>query len=462
MTEEKIMREKQNKIDMCNGPLAGKMIAFALPLMLSGVLQLLFNAVDIMVVGKWISSEALAAVGSTGTMIILLTSIFMGLSVGTNILTARYYGAGNEKQLHDIVHTSMALGIVCGIIMAVIGIAASETLLKGMGTPEEILDMAVLYMRIYFLGVPVTMIYNMGAAVLRAGGDTRRPMYFLLLAGVANAGLNIFFIVVCHLGVAGVALATVLSQTMAMLCLLWTLCRSDDSIHLKLRDIRLNGDEAKKILGIGIPASLQTVLFAFSNVLIQSSINSFGTAVMAGSAAAANLEGFVTTAMNSFHQTSMNFTSQNYGAGKVDRIKKVMILALVFDFIAGLILGNAVYLFGDRLLGIYLDDARSIEYGMVRLKYTCILYFLLGTIDIFVGVMRGMGRVIPPMIISLVGVCGFRILWLYTVFQKYHTIDVLFLSYPVSWGITMLAQMLLTWYVWKRAIGKNKNITAEN
>lgn len=269
------MRKKENEIDMCHGPLAGKMLAFALPVMLSGVLQLLFNAVDIIVVGKLVSREALAAVGSTSTMIILLTSIFMGLSVGTNILTARYYGAGNKKQLEDIVHTSAALGIFCGMVMAVIGIVTAKVLLKAMGTPDEILGMAVLYMRIYFAGIPATMIYNMGAAVLRAVGDTKRPMYFLIAAGMLNAILNLFFIAVCRLGVAGVALATVISQMAAMFCLLCVLCRNQGSIQLKLRKIALNGKEAKKILGIGIPASLQTVLFALSNVLIQSSSKDF-------------------------------------------------------------------------------------------------------------------------------------------------------------------------------------------
>ena len=445
------MRQKGNEIDMCNGPLAGKMLAFALPLMLSGVLQLLFNAIDTIVVGKMVSNKALAAVGSTSTMIILLTSIFMGLSVGTNILAARYYGAGNKNQLHDIVHTSVALGISCGILMAVIGIAMAKILLKAMGTPDEIIGMAVLYMRIYFIGIPATMIYNMGAAVLRAVGDTKRPMYFLIAAGMLNAVLNLFFIAVCNLGVAGVALATVLSQTVAMFCLLCVLCQNQGSIQLNLQEIALKWEEAKKILAIGIPASLQTVLFALSNVLIQSSINSFGTAVMAGSAAAANLEGFVTTGMNSFHQTSMNFTSQNYGAGKFDRIKKVLVYALIFDFLAGLLVGNAVYLCGNQLLGIYLDDAQSITYGMIRLKYTCICYFLLGTMDIFVGVLRGFGHVIAPMIVSLLGVCGFRILWLYTIFHWNHTMDILFLSYPISWGITAIAQMIVLWYVWKKS-----------
>lgn len=338
------MPGKKYEIDMCNGKLAGKMLAFALPLMLSGFLQLLFNAVDIIVLGKFVSNNALAAVGSTGSMIVLLTSLFMGLSVGTNILTARYYGAGNAETIHKVVHTSVALGVICGVIMAAAGIIAAPALLLKMGIPDELLDMAVLYMRIYFLGMPVSLIYNLGSAVLRAVGDTKRPLYFLLTAGVLNVGMNLFFILILHMEISGVAMATVLSQTVAMILLLRVLCTSDTWIHLNLRKVRFYKKETLQILQIGLPASLQGMIFALSGVLIQSSINSFGADAMAGSAAAANIEGFVTTSMNAFHQTAMNFTSQNYGAGKYKRIKKVMLWSLVYNLIAGGCVGNFVYL----------------------------------------------------------------------------------------------------------------------
>lgn len=449
------MPGKKYEIDMCNGKLAGKMLAFALPLMLSGFLQLLFNAVDIIVLGKFVSNNALAAVGSTGSMIVLLTSLFMGLSVGTNILTARYYGAGNAETIHKVVHTSVALGVICGVIMAAAGIIAAPALLLKMGIPDELLDMAVLYMRIYFLGMPVSLIYNLGSAVLRAVGDTKRPLYFLLTAGVLNVGMNLFFILILHMEISGVAMATVLSQTVAMILLLRVLCTSDTWIHLNLRKVRFYKKETLQILQIGLPASLQGMIFALSGVLIQSSINSFGADAMAGSAAAANIEGFVTTSMNAFHQTAMNFTSQNYGAGKYKRIKKVMLWSLVYNLIAGGCVGNFVYLTGNKILSIYLNDPVTISYGMVRLKYTCILYFLLGTMDIFVGVLRGLGYIIQPMLISLTGVCGLRIVWIYTIFQRIHTLDILYLSYPVTWAVAALAQMICTWIVWKKIKTRN-------
>lgn len=449
------MPGKKYEIDMCNGTLAGKMLAFALPLMLSGFLQLLFNAVDMIVLGKFVSSNALAAVGSTGSMIVLLTSLFMGLSVGTNILTARFYGAGKADSVYRVVHTSIALGIFCGAVMAVGGILGAPVLLLKMGTPEELLDMAVLYMRIYFIGMPVGLTYNLGSAILRATGDTRRPLYFLLIAGVLNMGMNLFFILVLHMEVAGVAIATVLSQSAAVFLLLRVLCTSDSWIHLDLRKVRFYKKETGQVLSIGLPASFQGVVFAFSGVLIQSSINSFGAAAMAGSAAAANIEGFVTTSMNSFHQTTMNFTSQNYGAGKYDRIKKVMWWSLLFNLIAGGCLGNLAYLEGNKLLGIYLNDPASIAYGMIRLKYTCILYFLLGTMDIFVGVLRGLGYIVQPMIISLAGVCGLRVLWIYTVFQKSHTLETLYLSYPVTWAVAAVCQAICTWLVWRKIKTRN-------
>lgn len=449
------MPGKKYEIDMCNGKLAGKMLAFALPLMLSGFLQLLFNAVDIIVLGKFVSSNALAAVGSTGSMIVLLTSLFMGLAVGTNILTARYYGANDSKIIFRVVHTSIALGVFCGIIMAISGIILAPVLLKKMGTPDELLNMAVLYMRIYFIGIPVSLIYNLGAAILRAVGDTKRPLYFLLTAGALNVGMNLFFILILHMEISGVAISTVLSQTVAMALLLRVLCTNDSWIHLNLRKVRFYKNETIQILQIGLPASLQGMVFALSGVMIQSSINSFGTNAMAGSAAAANIEGFVTTSMNAFHQTAMNFTSQNYGAGKYERIKKVMFWSLLYNLIAGGCLGNLVYLAGNKFLSIYLNDTAAISYGMIRLKYTCILYFLLGTMDVFVGVLRGLGYIIQPMLISLTGVCGLRIIWIYTIFQKIHTLDILYLSYPFTWGIATLAQMICTWIAWKKIITRN-------
>lgn len=435
---------------MCSGPLAGKMLAFSIPLMFSGILQLLFNAVDIIVVGRFISSRALGAVGSTSTLIFLLTGLFMGLSVGANVLTSRYRGAGKEKEISEVVHTAVALSLLCGVLMSVAGIAGARGLLTLMGTPEDILNMAVLYMQIYFIGMPAGLSYNMGAAILRAVGDTKRPLYFLLFAGSMNVVLNLLFTLVLKWGIAGIAFATICSQTGSALLVLSVLKKSEGALRLNLKEIRLHKVQLKRILRIGIPASLQSILFSFSNVVIQSSINSFGSAVVAGSAAAANIEGFVTTSMNAFHQTTMNFTSQNYGARHYQRINKVLRLALVFDAVIGLILGSAAYFFGKQLLGIYVGDAKVVSYGLIRLLYTCPTYFLLGTMDVFVGALRGVGYSVLPMVISLTGACGLRVLWVYTIFRENPTLEMLFLSYPVTWLITALVQFICTIYVFRK------------
>lgn len=447
---EDLQKKKVHEIDMCKGPLAGKMLMFALPLMLSGFLQLMFNAADTIIVGRFVSSSALAAVGSTSSMIALLTSLFLGLSVGTNILTARFYGASRQQEISKVVHTSIALGLFCGIMLAVIGMAGTRQLLLWMGTPDDILSIAVVYMRIYFVGMPVNMVYNLGAAVLRATGDTKRPLYFLMFAGSLNVILNLFLIVVLHAGVAGVALATVLSQASAAVLVVRVLCTDAGPCQLFLREIRIYKEPLKQILRIGLPASLQGIVFSFSNVLIQSSINSFGSVVVAGSAAAANIEGFVTTSMNAFHQTAMNFTSQNYGAGEYQRIKKVLFLSLVFNLAVGGFIGNAAYFLGSQLLSIYISDQQAVSYGHLRMMFTCIPYFLLGTMDIFVGVLRGVGCSMLPMVISLTGACGLRVIWIYTVFRQHHTLQTLLISYPFTWAVTALAQMICTIYIFQK------------
>lgn len=454
----KIMKPDKYEIDMCNGPLAGKMLMFSIPLMFSGILQLLFNTADIIVVGRVAGTQALAAVGSTSTLIFLLTSFSMGMSVGISILIGRYYGAGREDKITAVVHTASALGLLFGCLMAVLGIFCARQLLVLMGTPEDILEMAVLYMRIYFAGMPAGLFYNFGASILRAVGDTKRPLYFLSLAGSMNVALNVIFTVGMRWEIAGVALATVFSQAISAALVFSVLYRRQDSLRLYPGKIKLHKEQVKNIMRIGCPASLQSILFSFSNVLIQSSINSFGSSAMAGSAAAANIEGFVTTSMNAFHQTAMNFTSQNFGAGKYQRIRKVLGLALVFDAVIGIVLGNMAFCFGEQLLGIYTEEGQAVSYGMIRLVYTCVPYFLLGTTDIFVGCMRGLGRVALPMIVSLAGVCGLRVLWIYTIFRYNRTLDVLYMSYPATWAITALMQMLCTIYVMSR-MKRDKNVT---
>lgn len=427
---------KSYEMDMCNGPLLGKILLFAVPLMLSGILQLFFNAADIIVVGRFAGHQALAAVGSTGSLINLLINVFIGLSVGTNVLVARYYGAKKETQVSETVHTSILTSIVCGIILIFVGFFLAEPLLTLMGTPEDVLEQAALYMRIYFAGMPVMLLYNFGAAILRAIGDTRRPLYFLLLAGIINVLLNLFFVIQFHMGVAGVALATVISQVVSAALVVYTLMKTEGCFHLDLRKLKIHPKRLVQMIKIGLPAGMQGAIFSVSNVLIQSSINSFGSVAMAGSTSASNLEGFVYTAMNSFYQTNLSFTSQNVGARKMERVHKILAICAGCVSVLGICMGGLVYLFGPQLLSIYSTDPEVIAYGMIRLSFVCLPYFLCGLMDVLVGSMRGLGFSILPMIVSLTGACGLRVLWIFTVFRWNHSLEALFISYPISWFIT--------------------------
>lgn len=442
---------KTYEIDMCNGPLLRKMLRFAIPLMLSGILQLLFNAADIVVVGRFTGSEALAAVGSTGSLINLLVNVFNGLSIGTNVLVARYYGAKEEELLKKTVHTSIMLSFVSGIALIFIGFFLSKPLLSLMGTPADVLDQAVLYMRIYFAGMPVIMFYNFGSAILRAVGDTKRPLYFLLLAGVVNVLLNLFFVLVFHMGVAGVALATILSQCISSGLILLCLIRSHEDYGLNLHELHIHKDVALQMIKIGLPAGLQGAIFSISNALIQSSINSFGSIAMAGNTAAANLEGFVYTAMNSFYQTALSFTSQNVGAKQYHRIGMILRRCLLLVFIVGFVAGNGVVLFGEQLVGIYSSSGEVIAYGINRLSVVCRMYFFCGMMDVCCGSMRGMGYSGIPTLVSLTGACGLRVLWIFTVFAMKKTLFVLYLSYPISWAVTTTAH-LCTYFYAKRKL----------
>ena len=437
------MNKKKNyEIDMCNGPLLGKILLFSIPLMLSGILQLLFNAADIVVVGRFAGHEALAAVGSTGALINLLVNVFIGLSVGTNVMVANYYGANDKERLSQTVHTAILSSIICGIALIFIGGLLAKPMLTLMGTPDDVLDQAALYMRIYFAGMPVIMLYNFGAAILRAIGDTRRPLYYLLIAGVLNVVLNLYFVIQFHMGVAGVALATVISQVVSATLVLITLMKSDDAIRLDLKKLKIHPSRLRRMIQIGLPAGMQGAVFSISNMLIQSSINSFGSIVMAGSTAAGNIEGFVYTAMNSFYQTALSFTSQNMGAGKYKRVGRILLLCQCCVTVVGLVLGNGAYLFGSQLLSIYSSDPEVIAYGLIRMSFLCIPYFLCGNMDVMVGSLRGMGYSIMPMLVSLAGACGIRVLWIYTIFQMDHTLETLFLSYPISWTITTCVHLI--------------------
>lgn len=434
--------KKSYEIDMCNGPLLSKILLFSVPLMMSGILQLLFNAADIIVVGRFAGSSALAAVGSTSSLINLLINVFVGLSVGVNVLVAKYYGGQREKDMSETVHTAVLTSLLSGLFLVILGGVAARPLLHLMGTPDDVLDQAVLYMRIYFLGMPVLMVYNFGAAILRAIGDTRRPLYFLFMAGVVNVALNLFFVIGLGMGVDGVGWATVISEHVSALLVLKSLMEAPGALKLNLRELRIYPKKLKRIVKIGLPAGMQGAIFSISNVLIQSSVNSFGSIAMAGNTASANIEGFVYTAMNAVYQTNLSFTSQNLGGRKYSRINRIMYICLAVVTVVGITLGITAVLAGDLLLGIYSSDAQVLHYGMLRLEIICGTYFLCGIMDCMVGSLRGLGYSIIPMFVSLTGACGFRVLWVFTVFAAYRSLDVLYLSYPVSWAITAVAHMI--------------------
>lgn len=431
---------KKYEIDMCSGSVFGKMLFFALPLMCSSILQLLFNAADIVVVGRFAGDNALAAVGSNTALINLLTNIFVGLSVGSNVLTAQYYGAKKEDDLKETVHTSMLLSLYSGLLLTVVGLAGARGLLELMQAPPEVLDLAVLYLRIYFLGMASMMIYNFGSSILRAIGDTKRPLYYLFGAGVVNVALNLFFVIICHLGVAGVALATVISQTISAVLVVRCLIKEQGGIHLELKELAISKEKLGKIMRIGLPAGFQGTVFSLSNVVIQSSVNSFGNIAVAGNSAAANIEGFVYMAMNAFYQATISFTSQNYGARQYKRIYKILFAGELYVIVTGTLLGNLAVFFGNTLLGIYSSSAEVITAGMARLRIICTVYALCGIMDVLVGALRGIGYSIIPMIVSLIGACGLRLLWIATVFKipEYHSLTTVYLSYPITWTITLI------------------------
>ena len=430
------MNQKRFELDMCSGPLLGKTLVFALPLMLSGILQLLFNAADMIVVGHANGPTALAAVGATSSLINLLINLFIGLSVGANVLVAHFFAAKQEKDCKETVHTAILISIISGVFLAIVGIFLARPLLVLMGTPTDVLSKSVLYMRIYFLGMPVMLLYNFGSAILRAVGDTKRPLFYLSAAGVVNVILNLIFVLAFDMHVAGVALATVLSQALSAFLIVRCLVRTDGFCKLNMKALSIQKEKLLKMVKIGLPAGLQGSLFSISNVLIQSSINSFGSVAMAGNTASSNLEGFVYNAMNAIHQTALTFSSQNYGGKQYKRIKKVIVLNISLVTLVGLVMGFLAILFGKPLLGLYTSTPKAIEYGLVRMEIIFSTYFLCGIMDVLVGCLRGLGRSILPMIVSLLGACGFRILWIFTVFKEHRALETVYISYPISWTLT--------------------------
>lgn len=439
---------------MREGPILKSVIVYTVPIILTGLLQLLFNAADLIVVGWFSGSDSVAAVGATGALTNLIINLFIGLSVGAGVAVAQGLGAGNGKQTSEAVHTAVPVAAISGIFLTVIGVLFSRNFLELMGTPDgKLLRLASVYMQIYFAGMTFSMLYNFGSAILRAAGDTRSPLIFLTIAGVLNVILNIVFVALFKLDVAGVALATSISQAVSAILVLLALMKRQDACRFEFKKMHIYKKALLRMVKIGVPAGLQGSLFSISNVLIQSSVNSFGAAHMSGSAAASSIEGFCYVTMNSFHQTALNFCGQNYGAGDFKRVKRITWVCLMTVAVAGFVVGNLSYIFGRELLKIYITDSpEAINYGMERLKFMVVPYFLCGIMDTTTGSMRGIGSSVIPMIITVVGVCVMRIVWIYTVFAlpQYHTFSGLFISYPISWLLTFAALFISFTVVMRR------------
>ena len=444
------MKNNKYEIDMCNGTIMDKLISFALPLMISGMLQLMFNAVDIIVVGRFTGSQALAAVGSTTALICTFTNLFIGVSLGANVLAARFYASGKTKEMSETVHTAILLALISGIAMSVIGILCARESLVLIATPDDIIGQAALYLRIYFLGMPFFMLYNYGAAILRAVGDTKRPLMYLIAAGTANAVLDLILVIIFKMGVAGVAIGTITSQFISCVLVIRCLCKTDAIYKLYISKLRIKKYYLIQILKVGLPAGIQSTVINFSNVLLQSSVNSFGEIAMAGYTAANNILGFLYVSVNSVTQACMSFTSQNYGVRKFKRMDKVLADCAILSIIVSVVIGGGSYLLGHQILGIY---TRQEQCGMEILSISTIPYFLCGLMDMIPGSMRGVGYSAVPMILSIIGTVGTRLVWIYGVFPEHRSLYVLFMSYPVSWGLTIVMQAICLVFV-RRKIRK--------
>ncbi|MFR2033595.1 MAG: MATE family efflux transporter [Agathobacter sp.] len=444
------MGKNKFEIDMCNGPIMSKLISFSVPLILSGMLQLMFNAVDIIVVGQFSGSTSLAAVGSTTALINVFVNLFMGISLGANVVSARCYAMGRREEMSKTVHTAITIALVSGIIMAVIGVIFAKGALLLMGTPENVINLSTLYMRIYFLGMPFFMLYNYGAAILRAVGDTKRPLIFLVISGCINAGINMLLVIVFDMGVAGVAIGTVISQFVSCALVINCLYRTKSSYQLRFSKLKIEKDYMIQIFQVGVPAGIQSTVINFSNALLQSSVNSFGSVAMAGYTAANNVLGFLYVSVNSITQACMSFTSQNYAVGKHKRMDRVLIDCIVLSISVALILGGGAYLFGTYILNIYTSDADVIKCGLEILSITTVPYFFCGIMDLFPGALRGMGYSTIPMILSIIGTVGIRILWIFVFFPMHRSLYFLFISYPGSWIATIVMQVICYMLVRKK------------
>lgn len=444
----------KHSMDMTNGSLFSKLILFSLPLIASGILQLLFHAADIVVVGRFAGANSMAAVGSTTALVNLLTNFFIGISIGANVVLGHCIGAGNYAKSQQAVQTSMLTALICGVFVMAMGLFLSPMMLQWMDTPIDVINLSTLYLRIYFCGMPFFMIYNYGAALLRSVGDTKRPLYFLIVSGVVNVVLNLILVVLFHMDVAGVAIATITSQAISAWFVMQSLKKSEDFLHFTWKDAYLHFDCLKEMLKVGLPAGLQSIVFSLSNVIIQSSINSFGPTMMAANTAASNIEGFIFISTNSMHQTALSFTAQNYGAKKPKRITKTFIYCIAIVTIIGLVMGVGSYVFGDFLLGIYSPDQVVVDLGLKRLSIVGMCYAFCGIMDVCAAAIRGIGYSFMPMIVSIIGACAFRIVWIMTIFQWHHEIETLYISYPISWILTIVIHLCCYLCVRKKAYQK--------
>lgn len=444
-----MIRTKYEK-DLTSGCIWKKILLFALPLMLSSVLQLLYNACDIVVIGRFRDHTALSAISSTSSLINLITNLFIGLSVGSNIIMAKCYGQNDKDKAQKVVSTSIIISLISGVILAIFGVVFAKQLLLLMGSPSDVIDLATIYLQIFFVGMPFNLLYNFGSSILRASGDTKRPLYFLLISGLFNVGANLLFVIVFNMSTDGVALATIISQFISALLILITLLKEKGFCHLSLKELKIDKNVLLEIAKVGLPAGLQGTIFSISNVIIQSSVNFFGSYVMAGNGAAANLEGFIYVCMNAFYQASITFTSQNYGAKKYDNIPKILKYNLYLVVLFGGILGITAYLSSGFLLNIYTTDPDVIKIGTIRMGIICVPYFLCGMMDVVVGSLRGLGKSTTPMIVSLLGVCGLRILWIFTIFRSNMNLGLLYVSYPISWIITFMILIVCFVYLYKK------------
>ena len=455
---EKGSRRVAATVDLTTGPLFKRIILYTLPIILTGILQLLFNTADLVVVGHSTNPAALDAVGSTGSLINLIVNVLIGLSVGAGVMAARYFGSRDETKLSELIHTAIPTAAIGGVLFGAVGCAFGDKFLQWMDTPPEVIEEATLYVRIYCAGIPFSILYNFGASILRSVGDTTRPLIFLVIAGVVNVCFNLLFVFAFKMDVDGVATATVISQVLSCALVLGYMMKIKEPHRLELKKMRLRKEPFLRILAIGLPAGVQGSLFSVSNIIIQRAINGFGSSLLGGNAAASNLEGYVYTSMNAFHQTALTFTGQHLGAKKYARLKKIIGLCLICVSVVGVILGVGVFLLGKPLLGIYSPNENVVTYGLIRLQFIALPYFLCGVMDVLGGVLRGMGYSFSSMLITLTCVCGYRIIWVYTYFAQaaHHTYYGLLLSYPISWAVCSVLQGALLIFAFIRLNKKAK------